>query len=342
MKGSCQRHGPFVIMDRNLSWAMKKCCDMKQTFVLRSGYDGVDISVMMTSPASDTGHGTSATPVAVLQIAHGMRGFKERFLPMMEFMSENGVVCVANDHRGHGASIKDHKDRGDLYSGGHVAMIEDMRMLTEWAHAKYPKLPVFLLGHSMGSLAARTYMKTYDNLVQGVILCGSPGKHPALEMARLFTGMLSFADQEMRLPYIQSIASDIYNRKFRNEGDYAWLTSDKDARKRFADSETGAFSYTAGALDEMLKLMHVTYSKDDWQVKNPGVHIYFISGEDDPVMRGETNFHKSAIMLASLGYTDVTSAIYSGMRHEVLNETDKESVWKDILDHLLTWSNKVE
>ena len=317
-------------------------CDMKQTFVLRSGYDGVDISVMMTTPDSDASHGSSVTPVAVLQIAHGMRGFKERFLPMMEFMSDHGIVCVANDHRGHGASIKDHRDRGDLYSGGHVAMIEDMRMVTEWAHAKYPKLPVFLLGHSMGSLAARTYMKTYDSLIQGVVLCGSPSKHPALAIGQLITGLLALADQDMRLPHIQSMASGIYNRSFKSEGPYAWLTSDTDARKRFINSDICTFDYTAGALNELLKLMHETYSKDDWQIRNPGVHIYFISGEDDPVMRGESNFHKSAIMLASLGYTDVTSAIYSGMRHEVLNETNKESVWKDILNHLVAWSNKVE
>lgn len=329
-------YGPEFVMGG------ENCGDMKQTFILRSGYDGVDISVMMTSPASDAIHGSSVTPVAVLQIAHGMRGFKERFLPMMEFMSEHGIVCVANDHRGHGASVKDHEGRGDIYSGGYAAMVDDMRMVTEWAHAEYPDLPVYLLGHSMGSLAARTYMKTHDNLIQGVVLCGTPGNHPALELARLFTRILSFADHDMRLPYIQSIASDIYNRGFRSEGEYAWLTSDRDARKRFADSEMGAFTYTVGALDEMLALMHETYSKDDWQVKNPGVHVYFISGEDDPVMRGESNFHKSAIMMAALGYTDVTSAIYSGMRHEVLNETDRVSVWEDILAHLLTWSNKVE
>ena len=340
MKGSCRRHGPFIVLDWNLPRARENSCYMKQTFVLRSGYDGVDISIMMTTPSS--ARESSATPLGVLQIAHGMGGFKERFLPIMEFMSDHGIVCVANDHRGHGASIKNHKDRGSMYPGGYVAMIEDMRMVTEWAHARYPALPVYLLGHSMGSLAARTYMKNHDDMIQGVILCGSPGNHPALAVGQFITGLLAFADQDMRLPHIQSMASGIYNRNFKDEGPYAWLTSDADARKRFINSDVGTFEYTAGALNELLKLMHETYSREDWHVKNPGVHVYFISGEEDPVMRGESGLHKSAMMMSSLGYADVTSAIYSGMRHEVLNETDKESVWEDILNHLIAWSNKVE
>ena len=70
---------------------------------------------------------------------------------------------------------------------------------------------------------------------------------------------------------------------------------------------------------------------------NPDVHIYFISGEDDPVMRGESGLHDSAIHMKMRGYSDVTSAIYSGMRHEVLNEVGKEEVWEDILEHIRSW-----
>jgi alpha-beta hydrolase superfamily lysophospholipase len=44
--------------------------------------------------------------------------------------------------------------------------------------------------------------------------------------------------------------------------------------------------------------------------------------------------------MADLGYTDVTSALYSGMRHEVLNEIGKEMVWNDVLEHIRTWSDE--
>ena len=46
----------------------------------------------------------------------------------------------------------------------------------------------------------------------------------------------------------------------------------------------------------------------------------------------EEKFHKSAQHICDRGYTNVTSAIYPAMRHEVLNEIGKEQVWDDILE----------
>ena len=137
---------------------------MNETFLLRSGYDGVDISVLVSRPVSE--------PYAVLQLAHGMRGCKERFLPFMEFMAAHGVVCVANDHRGHGESVKRKEDRGYMYAGGYVALVEDMKMVTDWIHGKYPQLPVFLLGHSMGSFLARAALTRREaSLYSAAIIC---------------------------------------------------------------------------------------------------------------------------------------------------------------------------
>lgn len=118
---------------------------MVEEATLSSRFDGLDISVAVVRP--------QRKPDAVLQLSHGMSGCKERFLPFMEFMADHGVVCVANDHRGHGGSVKDRKDLGYMYEGGREALIDDMRGVTEAIRYEYPDAPVFLLGHSMGSLA---------------------------------------------------------------------------------------------------------------------------------------------------------------------------------------------
>ncbi len=83
--------------------------------MLDSAYDGVSISVAAVRPES--------RPKAVLQISHGMCGCKERFLPFMEYMAAHGVACVANDHRGHGLSVKNEKDRGYMYKGGYKTLM---------------------------------------------------------------------------------------------------------------------------------------------------------------------------------------------------------------------------
>ena len=81
-----------------------------ERFRLKSGYDDLNIAVGVCRPKT--------TPRAVIQFVHGMCGCKERFEPVMDYFSENGIACIASDHRGHGESIKDMNDLGYFYSGG--------------------------------------------------------------------------------------------------------------------------------------------------------------------------------------------------------------------------------
>lgn len=310
-------------------------CSMKlqkemssENIVLKSRSDGLDVSVLVTGPETD--------PVAVLQLAHGMQGCKERFMPFMTFMAEHGVVCVANDHRGHGASVRREEDRGYMYSGGYVALVEDMKMVTDWARERYPGLPVFLLGHSMGSLAVRTYMKAHDDAVSGLFVCGSPSDSPMVMPGLMLARMLClFRKGRIRTGLIQRLGSWSYNRRFASEGRNAWTCSDPEVRRAFATNPSCAFEFTANAMYALMSLMRETYSRKGWQVSHPDIPVYFISGSDDPCMRGEKEFHESAQHMADLGYLNVTSAIYAGMRHEVLNERGKEMVWDDVLSHIL-------
>lgn len=304
---------------------------MNRNIKLKSSFDGLNIAVLAVDP--DT------KPVAVLHMAHGMCGYKERYLPFFSFLSQNGIVCVAEDHRGHGESVLSEKDRGYMYSGGYGAIVDDMKTVTDWAHESYPDLPVFLLGHSMGSLAARAFTKKYDNMLSGLILCGSPSRndvsYPAYILARFIS---MFHDGRIRMSYLHNLINRRYNKAFSEEGPLAWLCSDRAVCKAYAENPTSDFTFTADASVALMGLFLETYSKHGWQVSNPELPIYFISGEDDPCMLGEPNFHDSVYNMVNVGYHDVTSAIYSGMRHEVLNEIGKETVWQDILKHLILWT----
>lgn len=301
---------------------------MEENITLHSLWDGLDVSVLVTRPETE--------PVAVLQLAHGMRGCKERFMPFMAFMASKGVACVANDLRGHGHSVRSEEDRGYMYDGGYLALVEDMKQVTDWIHQAFPGLPVFLLGHSMGSLAVRTYMKTHDDAVSGIILCGSPSDSPMAPVALFLSRFLNrFNDGRIRTGMFQNMASWMYNRRFSSEGRNAWTCSDAEVRKAYAGNPSCTFDFTANGMLALMSMMRETYSHDGWLMSNPELPVYFISGSDDPCMRNEASFHAAAQLLADVGYSDVTSAIYSGMRHEVLNEYNKEMVWNDVLDHIM-------
>lgn len=306
---------------------------MTENMILRSASDGLGVSVLVVRPEMGT--------KAVLQLAHGMRGCKERYASLMEYMAAHGIACVANDHRGHGASVRDEKDRGYMYAGGEEALVDDMKMVTDWAHSAFPGLPVYLLGHSMGSLAARTYLKKYDSSIAGLIVCGSPGWNPTVPLWHTLIRLLAMIDEgRIRTTLIQQFVSFMYNRRFSNEGPDAWTCSDPASRKEFADNPLCCYALTANATLALLDLMDKTYSMQGWGVTNPELPIYFISGADDPCMRGESGLHDAAQRLADMGYSEVTSAIFKGMRHEILNEIEKKVVWEDVLNHLEAWQNQ--
>ena len=301
---------------------MKVC--MVSEMSLRSRVDDLPISIVVVRPDQE--------PRAVLQLAHGVCGCKERFMPLMQFMADNGVVCVAGDHRGHGDSVRDASDLGYMYEGGYMALVDDMRMITDWAHRTFPAIPIYLLGHSMGSMAARIYTKYDDSAIDGLILTGSPSWDRMSFVGRALAAFVCMIGlSHARMPWAQELTSDKYNRPFRKEGPQAWICSDPQVCKVFRDNSKCNFSLTANGSYNLMSMMAETYNKDKWVVSNADLPIIFISGADDPVMGSIDRLHRSAQNICDRGYTNVTSVLFPGMRHEVLNEIGKEYVWKEIL-----------
>src|SRR5258708_28231655 len=86
---------------------------------------------------------------AVVQIAHGMGEHMGRYADTIDALVAAGLTVYANDHRGHGLST--HSRLGELGRSGFELLVQDMVRLSEIARQKNPELPLFLLGHGMGS-----------------------------------------------------------------------------------------------------------------------------------------------------------------------------------------------
>ena len=108
------------------------------------------------------------TPVAVLQIAHGISEYVLRYEPFAQYLTEQGFAVVGNDHIGHGLSVAEGAPWfyfGPQGSWNYV--VDDLEQLRKLTHSQFPDLPYFLLGHSMGSFLARTYLIRYPGTVNG-------------------------------------------------------------------------------------------------------------------------------------------------------------------------------
>jgi alpha-beta hydrolase superfamily lysophospholipase len=225
--------------------------------------------------------------------------------------------------------------------GGYKALVEDMKLVTDWAATHFRDVPIVLLGHSMGSMAARIYAKKYDWELSGLILCGSPGYNVMAPVSMILTGFLClFNDGHLKPVFLQDYASSRFNRKFASEGGLAWVCSDSGVRNDMKTNPLTNYHITANMMHNLLLMMVQTYSRRGWYVRNPELPVTFLSGEDDATMLSEKKLHDAAKMMARVGYNNVSAAIFSEMRHETLNEVDKEVVWNDILNFIRDISSK--
>ena len=123
---------------------------LEKTAQIISSYDGLSLEILCVE---------SENPKGIVQISHGMAENKERYIPFMKFLAKHGYTTVIHDHRGHGKSVRKQEDLGYFYNGKEKAIVEDLHQITLWIKEEYPNLPVYLLGHSMGTLVARNYIK---------------------------------------------------------------------------------------------------------------------------------------------------------------------------------------
>ena len=300
---------------------------MNSHLYIESPADGLALNTLIICSQED--------PKAAILFIHGLCGKIGRMLPTMSHFAAEGYACIGFDMRGHGDSIKTEEDRGYTYHGGSKAMAEDIRAVIGWIENNFPKTPIYIVAHSMGSLAARTYLKSDDTHINGLVLCGSPSYNPLSPYARIFLQVYNeITGGHDRLEALQRFTSNLYNKDFEEDGFQAWMCSDPEERQKFFDDPECNYTCTTDCSLTLLMLMKETYSKKGWHVANPSLPILFISGENDSCMISMKKFHQSAGFLNSVGYTDVSSIIFPDMRHEVLNEIGKESAWQAISEFI--------
>ncbi len=294
------------------------------TLTLKSSYDDLNLAVAYKEPETE--------PAGIVQIVHGMCEHKERYNEFMEFLASKGFVCVIHDHRGHGASVKRPEDLGYMYAGGWKALVEDIEVVRKWSSEKWPGLKRTLLGHSMGSMAVRSYTKRYDNNIDKLIVCGSPSFNPAGGVAKFLANFFAKVKGDHYRPQLlQDLSFGSFNKPFRDEGfESAWVCSNRSVLEAYHQNPLCQFIFTANGFSNLIGLMKDCYSRKGWSMSNPKMPIMFISGADDPCRGNDKRHNRSVALMNKVGYVNITNIVYPEMRHEILNETDKQKVWTQV------------
>jgi len=271
---------------------------------------------------------------AILQISHGMNEFIDRYEDFAHYLCKKGYLVVGNDHLGHGESVNSKDEWGYFYKeDGYKYVLEDLHILTKMYKDKYPNIPYFLLGHSMGSFFARYYICKYGNELDGAIIMGTGNQNKgALSVAKtLARSVAATKGWNYRSTMLRAAATGSYNKKWEPSKTHVdWLTKDEKIVNWYCQQPKCTFIFTVNGYYNLFSVIEENIKQENLNNMPKNLPILIISGENDPV----GNFGKDPKdvfeTFNKIGMKDVSIKLYPNDRHEILNELDKENVYDDI------------
>ena len=272
-------------------------------------------------------------PRAMLQISHGMCEHLLRYEGFAAYLASLGILVFGHDHLGHGCTAQKDSDLGFIApTNGAEHLIEDVYRLSRHMQKQYPHLPLVLFGHSMGSFIAREVLARHGSDYAAAIICGTGGPETPAGAGKLLASlMMLLCGKRHRSPLLKSIAFAGYTKACGKGCDpNAWLTRDTKVVTAYNADPRCGYLFTLQAYHDLFTLVQAV-SHRNWAYRLPAeLPLLLISGEDDPVGAYGKGVRTVAERLKKAGVSDLTLRLYPAMRHEILNETEHETVWSDI------------
>lgn len=259
---------------------------------------------------------TSRESNGVVVISHGMAEHSGRYNRFANALNGAGFDVYAMDHRAHGKTLGP-DGFGDFGTGGWDALVDDIDQLIDIAATEHPDLPIVLFGHSMGAGAAQQYAPFGSKKLAALILSGSTLSNPGE-------------------------AIPTYNSVFEPaRTEYDWLSRD--------NTEVDAY-----ILDPLCGFEGQTVKNgrdpDDPRRVDPKIlakmrsnlPVLLVAGDKDPVNRHLKGIDYLETIWREAGVSQIDRQIYAGGRHEMLNETNKEEVTRNIIAWIVQTINRIK
>lgn len=307
----------------------------KEVYIYPSANGRWRVSALIFTP--DEG----AAVRGVIQLSHGMCEYVGRYQPLAEVLCQAGFVFCGGDHLGHGATALLNREKLGYFGerGSRRFLVEDLELLRREMAGRYPGVPYFLLGHSMGSFIARLYARRFGEALDGLILSGTAGKNPAVGMGKLLARSL----EAVKGPrYVSKKVYQMANGGFSRAVPDArtpvdWLSKDPTVCAAYLRDPLCAFQFTVSAYYELFSMLEECNSSG-WYCGLPKeLPIYLLSGEKDPVGAMGDGPREVYRRLLEAGCRQVELKLYPEGRHELFNDLEKEEARAG----LLRWIDEV-
>lgn len=277
---------------------------------------------------------------AVLQIAHGMTEHMGRYEDFAAALCGAGIAVAGFDIRGHGQN-PGNPEIASCGEGGWTASVEDMRLLFGELRQRFPQIPLYMLGFSLGSFLLREYLTKHSRQgeLAGAILAGT-GHQPGW----LLSVMLAVVQGEVQksgfdgtTDLVRKLSFDTYNQKFKPTRTNAdWLCSDEAELDKYLADPLVRKDISAGLFRELMTSMKRTGNAGEYGRWDKDLPVLLLSGQDDPVGsggKGVTNLYKQ---MKKAGMKQLTLHLFPGARHDIFHE-EATGTAKAVRDCIVGW-----
>ncbi len=264
-------------------------------------------------------------PKAVVIIIHGMQEHCLRYKNFAQYLNKNGYIAIASDLRGHGhtAISKEYLGYGekDIFT----ETLTDQLNIINYANQTY-NLPIYLFGHSYGSMLSQVLIQLTP-LVEKCVLCGTAnGSSGIMKLGNFVVNLLKpFKKETSKGGIIEKLCIKSYGKGFERGN---WLTRDEKVFDEYLKDEYCGGSFPFSFYRSMINNMH---NANKGIQKIGSKKVFLIAGDNDPVgSKGKQV--KQLYKLYLKNNINAKMKLYKGARHELLNETNKDEVYKDVVD----------
>ncbi len=260
---------------------------------------------------------------AVVQVTHGMTEHMGRYTKLAEVLTTCGIAVAGFDLRGHGVNGED-SVCASFGEGGWDVTLEDMHLFRGYLNGRFPELPHFMLGFSLGSFLLRDYFSRYGTEgIAGAVIMGT-GHQPENVLTPLLTvvkGQIKKCGFDGTTALVKKLSFDTYNKKFgRTRTRADWLCTDEIELDAYLADPLCRESISAGLFWQLLDAMKRTGQPNTYDNWDKALPILLLSGSDDPVGDFGEGVERVNTAMWEAGMTNVKMQMFPIVRHDLLHE----------------------
>ena len=276
----------------------------------------------------------AGAPLGAVHILHGMSEHGGRYAGLAAALNDRGFVVWAHDHRGHGRNPTPPVGLGHFADAdGWRLLVDDAWLVSNELRTTYPDVPLVLIAHSMGSFIAQALLPEHGDAYAAVVLMGTDGPLG-------FAGGLARAVANTQRATIGGRSPDRaltrlvfgrYNRQFApNRTDFDWLSRDEQRVDSYIQDPLCGFRLTAQSWVDFLEGRRELTTAEQLSRIPKGLPVRMLAGRRDPVGGNGRGVERLVSAYRAAGLRNVSHILYEDARHELVNETNRNEVIRDL------------